>query len=208
MAILDALDAPSVGWADLFARVSQSFGREASQRLRVLSMICGADDPDNINLRHARTRTEMLLRQSAVYFEQGIDTVHDNCACPLASMTVSTSGRGKRTLRTTCKKNESICDREDEITAKRSAFEAAGDALIASSDSAHRKLGKAAKLAAGKPTDGKGAACYRTLGDVSIASDALAAGESILTTDASFEVIGPAIGVDVERIAHTTLRGS
>ena len=196
--VLNALD-KSPDFPTLFASLSQGFGRDASRRLRVLSVVFGGER--TVDLQQIRLRCGMLLRQHESLFMQNIDLVADHCECGLTDETPSTNRKGERELKWRCKKTEEICERKREVEATADELRTVGAALIG--DSRYRAMGETAQRVADNPIEGKGQNCWRVLGDVSIALDC---GEDdvLLTTDQSFEVIGPALGKQVERIAASS----
>jgi hypothetical protein len=83
----------------------------------------------------------------------------------------------------------------------------AAAALKLATDAGHRKMGTHAQNVMAKPDllDRKGKNCWGPAGlggDISIALEC-GSEEKLLTTDKSFEVIGTALGIDVQRIGAT-----
>jgi hypothetical protein len=205
--VLNALRDRPGSLSDLYSRLSQGWGREPSQRLRVLSLLTGEStgiDPGEIELRAAA----MLRYRSASMFETQIDEIRDGSECGLARNVVVRDSGGRwaeaqpETGRDRCKKDDTICRQDDDLGSKLDRLEAAGRALLASSDTNHRTAGKTALQAVKVARDRKGKNCYGYLGDVSIALEC-GEGETVLTTDRSFEVMAPALEIDVERVAPT-----
>jgi hypothetical protein len=81
-------------------------------------------------------------------------------------------------------------------------LEGAADALSKSSESSHRKMAEVAKAAVAKAPERKGKNCYGFFGDISMALE-VEGDEVVLTTDGSFDVMAPALGIAVERINAT-----
>ena len=141
-------------------------------------------------------------------FETQVDQIADGSECGLARNEVKRDLTGKwieaqpETGRDRCRKDDEICRQDEDLGSKLDRLEAAGRALAASTEAGHRSAGKIALQAVKVVRDRKGKNCYGYLGDVSIALECSSA-ETVLTTDRSFEVMAPALGITVERISPT-----
>lgn len=204
--VLNALDGATHDLGSLFARLSQGWGRKAGQRLRVLSLVTGNEQ--DIDAGAVETRVRALLRyQSRVYFHSQVDDVRDGSECGLAENVVASKG-GKlvfvnpSTSRERCQKNDVICRQDSDLENKRDRLRMASDALVASTDANHRRSGRVGHDAVRTARDRKGQNCYRYLGDISIALEC-GQDEVLLTTDRSFEVMAPALGIQVRRLPQT-----
>jgi hypothetical protein len=192
-------------WGEILPRLSQGWGREAGHRLRVMGMIAGGETA--LDLDYMEIRAETLLRYEAdTLFHHQIDDVRDGSECGLARNVVRQDSKGRReyvnptTGSEWCKKGDTICIQDQALDKKTSELEAAGKALVGSS--AHKAMGEAALKASKDPTERKGKVCFTKLADTSIALECRQS-ETILTTDRSFEVMGPALGLKVRRINPT-----
>lgn len=205
--VLNAIKRQPASLSDVFARLSQGWGREANQRLRVLSMIAGGSN--TLSLVDLEIRADALIRfESDTLFRWYVDDVRDASECGLARNEVRADTAGRFALvnpvtdREECRKSDDICRQADDLGTKVDGLNAAAAALQASTDEGHRKMGNAAERAARNAAQRKGQVCYQKLGDVSIALECLP-GEVILTTDRAFDHIGPALGLDVLRLEPT-----
>jgi hypothetical protein len=204
---LNALRQRPASLRDLFARMSQGWGREPGQRLRVLSLLVG--DSSTLDAGEVEIRASAMLRyRSASMFETQIDEIRSGSECGLARNRVRQDAKGDwveeqpETRRDRCRKDDEICRQDDDLGSKVDRLEAAGKALLGSDNAAHRTSGKVALQAAKVARDRKGKNCYGYLGDASIALEC-ADDEVVLTTDRSFEVMAPAIRISVERTEPT-----
>jgi hypothetical protein len=188
---------------ELFARLSQGWGREAGQRLRVLAMLAGQNPAVEISVLQARA--ELFLRsESAALFMSRINELRDGGQCGLAREVPKTQLRGKLFLTTQCKKTECACVQPAFLEGRKTDIAAAATALDAGGYAAYAKH---IRTVMSKPdhTDRKGKACWGGNGlggDLSIALDC-APEETLLTTDRSFEIMAPALGLSVDRISAT-----
>ncbi len=202
MDVLNAVDtAPDL--SSVFASLSQGWGRTQGHRLRILSLVTSGETTLDRDL--LAIRADRILRvQAHEMFHHLIDTVRDTSECGLARNVVrrDASGRWEFVNDTVnsewCKKTDVICRQDDELASKEPQLRALAAALTPS----HKKMSEACLAAASKPADGKGQACFRHLGDVSIALECDQS-EVVLTTDGSFDVMAPVLGIDVERFAPT-----
>lgn len=198
--ILNATREGSPTLSDVLARLSQGRGRESNSRLRTLSLL---NRGENSLAPDLPIRARAFLRyQSRRLFRQQIDTIRDATECGLARMETKPDTSGSYGLVDKCKKTDSICRQDQFLGEKVAELRAAGSALETSGRVGDRKMGTRALTAAAKQTERKGVICYGHLGDVVIALECETE-ETILTTDASFELIGPALGLSVRRIKAT-----
>lgn len=200
--ILNALSAGDNDASSLWARLSQGYGRAPGQRLRVLAMLSG----QSLDLDTLRLRAEVFLRSGAdELFRHRLDEVRDASECGLAREDASLDSHGRWTLRRMCKKTECVCVQPQLLEDRRDDVSAIGAALR--NDARFRQMGRLAEkvMASQDPLERKGKNCWGAGGvggDISIALEC-APNETLLTTDASFDVIGPELGIQVERIAPT-----
>jgi hypothetical protein len=204
--ILNTIRARPSTLANVFASLSQGWGRSQGHRLRVLSLVTGGETSLDLELMEIRARQLLRFKANDLFHNQ-IDVVRDGSQCGLARNTVVLKPDGKlafinaSTGSDRCKKTDTICRQDADLESKKSELTTAGTALSSSAD--HRKVGKAALDAARDPDLRKGKVCYALLGDVSIALEC-AAGETILTTDRSFEVMAPPLQLAVDRFEATS----
>lgn len=209
--ILNALAAgrPSA-WADLFARLSDGYRRAPAQRLRVLSMIAGGDttmlEPATLEIRARR----LIRFQAREMFLNRIGHLRNGSQCALTANVVDRDASGKYVLtnrllgREHCRKNEGVCAQREDLEFKKERLRAASEALVRSASESHQKDGKAGLRAAIDPASRTGQNCYQKLGDLSIALECQA-DEVLLTTDSSFEVMAPVLGLTVRKLSSTKL---
>jgi hypothetical protein len=209
---LNAIKSRPTSWSDIFATLGVGYNRSQAQRFRVLSIIGQGDTSSALDLVAMETRADALIRyQARAMFEIGMGEIRDGSACALALNRVIQEADGRYALRNPktpsqsprCTQKDDVCSQIADLEAKLNRFQAAATALAASPDTGHQKNGKAGLRAVGDTRARIGQACWRNLGDLSIALEC-AQNEVLLTTDASFEVIGPALGLTVERLAATT----
>lgn len=205
--ILNALRRGSGTLGQVFASLSQGWGRSTGHRLRVLSLITASETA--VDREMMELRAQALIRyQSEMLFTAAIDIVRDGSDCGLARNVVRQKSNGDWEYVNTatgserCKKTDAICLQDDDLGNKTAALADAADALAGSTDAAHRAMAKAAVKAVVDPPSRKGKACYGLLGDVSLALE-VEPGETVLTTDRSFEVMAPSLGLTVDRFAAT-----
>lgn len=201
----DVINAINDGEEDLtaiFARLSQGWGREQGQRLRILAMLAGGKR--QVNVTELRTRSQQLLRTgSQELFEHHLDEVRDSSECGLARNRVEASRGGRLKLIDTCKRTDDIC-RQDQFVAENEGSWAAASQGLAEHGitDADRKMGKVGIKVGGDPPIGKGKNCYGRTGDISISVEC-GEGETLLTTDRSFEAIAKARRISVTRFQGT-----
>jgi hypothetical protein len=183
---------------DDLPRLAQGFGREPNRRQLVLFCLAAEGDwtRDEIRLR----AQHMLDFRSEEMFEEGLSAVRDNSQCGLARKEASRDRLGTYGIQTTCRKGDRICRQVDSIEDKLPAWSAGAQKLSEASD--YEDMGKTALEMARVKAEREGRNCYGRTGDLSIALEC-DDGETILATDASFDVIGPAIGRAVKRIPPT-----
>lgn len=202
--ILNAADdADSVD--DVRARLRHGFGRQPAHNWLAFDMIEG----QATSVAELQVRAEQFLRVRAdVLFELDIEEVRDGSECMLAKETAATHPQsGEWSLRTMCRRQECDCQQIQLTDAQAARIDAAASALALSTVSGHRTMARTAKtaMAASDKTHRKGKACWGANGlggDISIALECRD-DEVLLTTDASFDHICPAIGVRHRRLPGT-----
>jgi hypothetical protein len=157
------------------------------------------------DLRVVELRARRFLRVDAdAAFEADIATVRDGTECPVAKRSATEdSTTGEWTHDKMCKKTEGICSQHAFFAEHLDRAKAAAQALEGSPRPPDRKMGKdASEILARMPTnDSKGKACWGSGGlggDICIALECQS-DETLVATDASFELICPAIGIDSRR---------
>lgn len=187
--------------AAMFKKLAAGFGRQQAQRLLALAMVTRGSsmtDLDEINMR-----ARQMLRVDAVrIFERTASEIRTNSSCGLAEQRPQLTSAGKWEMKTTCRKGEGICDHERRIESDVARWKDGATALEQTDDDSLRKMGKAATGMALEPSARTGKNCYARTGDVAIALDCQ--GETLVTTDKSFEVLGEAMGFPVRRIKPST----
>jgi hypothetical protein len=186
---------------DDIPRLAQGYGREPNRRTLVLfNLVRDCGTPWTRDELRARAR-QMLEFRSEEMFEAGLSAVRDGSQCGLAESKHFVDSGGHYGLKTTCSKGESICRQPEALEEVLDRWQAGSEALKATAD--FEVMGKAGLKMAADKGQRKGRNCYATTGDLSVAISAEPS-ETILTTDASFEVIGPAIDRDVMRLPATS----
>jgi hypothetical protein len=197
--LLNAIE-KSEDLSDLLVRLAQLPNREPKQVLRVLAMLTRGSKTLDATVR---LKLRAFLRSgSRQRFNHRIAVVRDGSQCQLARNEVFRDRDGAYKLVWRCAKGDSICEQEVFVTSRENEYRSVGQHLAGDSPSSRprdRVAGEAAIRASEVPRDGKGRACYGTLGDVSIGMEC-GSDETILTTDRSFDIIGPALGREVMRI--------
>jgi hypothetical protein len=162
---------------------------------------CTLDELERRVRRHLRTGFEAL-------FTDRVD-VRDGSRCGIAPRPAVQASDGKWIFHGNCKRTENICDQVSFLGRHEGRVVAAASALVENSPrEADRELGrKTLQRMALEPSDRKGTNCYGNKGiggDISIALEC-ENGETLLSTDHSFEYICPAIGVAYQRLAGTRM---
>ncbi len=202
--ILNVIQEGAADLQDVFARLSQGWGREAGQRLRVLGMLAGPE----LDMDLLKMRAEVFLRsESQELFMDRIDEVRDGPKCGLAGESVRLEAGGRRSLRTSCKKTECVCVQPGFLEIERHASAIAAASSLLRLDKEFQAMARHTDAVMAKPNslDRKGKNCWGPLGlggDISIALECRC-DETLLTTDRSFEVMAPGLGLTVERVAAT-----
>lgn len=196
-------DAESV--TDVKARLRQGYGRQPGHNSLALDLI-GGDSASVVELELA---AETFLRTIAdALFEVDIDEIRDGSACMLArERPVQDLQSGEWSLRTSCRRHECVCNQIALTDANVGPIAASVEALRGSPQSGHKKMARIAAeaMAANDKTRRKGKACFGGNGlggDISIALEC-ADDEVLLTTDASFDHICPAVGVAHRKVMGT-----
>lgn len=186
---------------DDLPRLAQGYGREPNRRMLVLFSLMREGKGRSWTTEELRLRArQMLAFRSDEMFRKDMSSVRDSSECGLARNKATSSSTGQYSLKVTCKKTEQICRQPNAIEEQVERWTAGAGELQRSEP--YASMGKTAlKMATNEP-ERKGINCYGRTGDLSIALEC-DANETILTTDASFEVIGPAIGREVEKLPAT-----
>lgn len=188
--------ATSTDWTDVVRKLSKGYGRAAARAMQVTHWITGSDTTD---FRIATKRLDDYQRiRFRVLFRGGIDTIRDGTNCDVAHRRPYFHG-GKWQYKPQCKKTQDICDQPAFLAARRDRAEKAARALLASKRKADREMGKnaIAALQDGRPEATKGKVCHADKGiggDITIALECQQ-DEILLTTDESFDLICPALGL-------------
>jgi hypothetical protein len=200
VALRNAL-ADAKSWSDVVPALRKGFGRAPLHHWMVADWIT-RNDTRNLALIDMRAKDFQRVR-ARVMFHNGIEVVRDGTDCPVARRQPNPSAKGWR-YRPTCKKTEEICTQPDFLGSNIDRARAAATALVGSSRSNDSKMGKAALKALDGVGDGatKGKACHDHMGiggDICIALEC-GANEVLVATDASFDLICPAIEVQHKRL--------
>jgi hypothetical protein len=201
--VLNAMDDGQEELGAIFAKLSQGWGREAGQRLRVLAMLAGRNR--QVSAVELRLRARQVLRSSSKQmFEHYLDEVRDGSECGLARNEVETVRGGRLVLVDKCKRTDVICRQDNFISENLGDWSSASQGLAKHSRrTSDQKMGKLGLEIAGDPPKGKGKNCYGRTGDISISTEC-AKDETLLTTDQSFEAIAKERGLLVTRVQGTS----
>jgi hypothetical protein len=186
---------------DVVAEMAKGFGRGPGRNWKVTEWLMGTDT----DLRLVEMRAKRFVRVDAdVAFEEGVSTIRDETECPVAREPAKQDLAGRWGHEKRCRKNEDICAQHTFFGRQLDRAKAAAKALEGSARDPDKKMGKqASALLARMPTkDSKGKACWGAGGlggDIAIALEC-GADETLVTTDASFELICPAIGIACQRL--------
>ncbi len=186
---------------DVVARMREgAFGRDGVRRWQVTEWVMAGDS----DLRAVRMRVAHYQRiRARAQFKAGLKTLRDGTDCGVARREPYLHN-GSWRYDEMCKKSEDICAQPSFLQEQRDRVLAAAAALEKSDRSADRVMGEKAKKAL-EDSDAratKGKACHGgggIGGDVCIALEC-AADETLLTTDASFELLCPALDLKYERL--------
>jgi len=169
--------------------------------MQVTHWITGSDTTD---FRIAAKRLEDFQRiRFRALFMQGINWVRDGTDCDVARRKPHFNS-GKWQYKPQCKKTENLCDQPAFLATRRERAEKASRALLTSKRKADREMGTnaLAGLQDGRATATKGKACHGHNGiggDIAIALECEET-ETLVTTDESFDLICPALGLDHLRL--------
>jgi hypothetical protein len=194
-------------WTDVVATLRQGFGGTPSRNWQVLHWITNSE---TTNLAAVEKRAEDFQRVRArVLFATGIEPIRDGTECAVAKRRLEQTNQPSKpwSFRPTCKKSETQCVQPEFLREEIDRARAAAAALEKSDDREHQRMGKNSnksldRLEQGDDEGSKGEACHgknRIGGDLLIALEC-AEDEIVLTTDASFTIICPAIGRAYERL--------
>jgi hypothetical protein len=181
--------------------MSEGWGREPGRNWKITEWLMGEDT----DLRVVEMRAKKFVRVDAeTAFEEGVSTIRDGTECPVARELAKQDRAGKWDHNKRCVKTEDICAQHAFFARELDRAKAAAKALEGSDRQADRKMGKqASAILARMPTrDSKGKACWGAGGlggDIAIALEC-DPDERLVTTDASFEIICPAIDIAWHRV--------
>jgi hypothetical protein len=200
VALREAL-AVSKDWTGVVNHMTKGWGREAARHWQVTHWITGSDMTD-FAIVEKRLDDFQRVRQRAM-FRASIDIVRDGTNCDVTRR-LARERDGKWHYRPTCKKDDDICDQANFLKANMDGARKAAAALETSDRKPDAKMGKKATHALNAiDADGtKGEACHGAGGiggDIAIALEC-AADEILITTDASFALICPALGLQHVRV--------
>lgn len=186
---------------DVVARMREgAFGRDGVRRWQVTEWVMGSDT----DLKAVEMRAAHYQRiRARVQFRASISTVRDGTECSVAAREpyVQSGSWGYDEM---CRKSEDICAQPSFLKGQRARALLAATALEGSDRPADRDMGARAKknLEDSDVRATKGMACHGgggLGGDICIALEC-GADEVLLTTDASFELLCPALDLGYERI--------
>jgi hypothetical protein len=185
---------------DIVSNMRRGYGRKPSRNWQFVEWVMG----DESDLRVVEKRLADFLRiRARAMFRARIDTIRDGTVCGvIGRRPYQRSGDWRYDAM--CTKKEEICRQPDFLSKNVDRTRAAAKALEGSAQAEHRKMGRTASAALADSAQNatKGKACHGAGGiggDICIALEC-AQGEILLATDASFEHICPAIGVEYELI--------
>jgi hypothetical protein len=196
-AFLEAVDTePDL--AGVLRRMGVGFGREPSQRWLAAALMFGGKS--SLDTTHIRIRALQMLRGEAdARLRRTVSEIRADSHCGIAAGVPRQTPEGSWTLKVTCKRREGICRHEERLGTDLTRWDAGAKALRASSVKSHRDVGSRAAEMSKEPAKRTGVNCFGRTGDLAIALDCRP-GETLVTTDRSFEVLGPAMGFGVTRI--------
>jgi hypothetical protein len=183
-------------YTDVVRTLSKGYGRKPSQRWQVLNLITENKTAD-LDEVAARLQDYRRIRARAMW-RTGLREVRDGTKCGVARRRLEYDG-GRWAYHDTCRKIEEICDQPAFLEENRDRAEAAARALLDSDREGDRKMGKKAlnALSDEDRRSTKGAACHGgggIGGDICIALEC-EEHEVLVSTDASFDLICPALGL-------------
>jgi hypothetical protein len=207
VALREAL-AASEDWTGVVNHMAKGWGRAAARHWQVTHWITDSDKTD-FAVVEKRLDDFQRIRQRAM-FRALIDTVRDGTNCDVARRGTRMRD-GKWHYRPTCTKTDDICDQPSFLKANMDRARNAAAALETSNRKPDAKMGKKATHALNAIDMGgtKGEACHGAGGiggDIAIALEC-AEDEILLTTDASFDLICPALGLQHMRLGFTEPSG-
>ena len=200
--VLNAIrdDADDLG--SVFARLSQGWGRQPGQRLRILAMLVN-QRPDS-NPIELRLRAQQLLRcGSEQMLMHHVREVRDGSQCGLAKKEVEQRRDGRYALVDKCKRTDEICRQDQHVQDQLETWQRASSGLVNSDRKSDRDMGKLGLQLAADASKRKGRNCYGRTGDISISLECRD-DEVLLTTDRSFEAMAGEAGIKVKRVKATS----
>lgn len=188
-------------YTDIVRSLSKTFGRGPARHWQISNVITEGETAD-LDLVSARLEDFQRIRSRAMW-RSGRRELRDGTKCGVARHRPRLEG-GRWQYRGTCRKIENICDQPAFLAANGERARQAATALLTAERPNDVKMGKKALEALDResPEATKGAACHGSSGiggDICIALEC-AEDEILLTTDASFDLICPALGLKHERL--------
>jgi hypothetical protein len=185
---------------DIVGHMRKGFGRQPSRNWQVTEWVMGAET----DLRVVEKRLADFVRiRARAMFNAQVDEVRDGTECGIVGRRPY-QRYGVWRYDPMCQKTEVICRQPEFLTAELERARAAAEALEGSPRTEDADMGRKATQAladtSGNATKGK--ACHGAKGlggDVCIALEC-APDEVLLTTDESFALICPALGLEHERL--------
>ena len=179
---------PATALDEVQARVLMTFGRKQTKMLSILMLL---------SRTYGRKIPQFLLQLETLIeyefenlFNNAVTELPDPLVCPLMDLRAIPQGIGYRLdPNIPYRRGEMPCHIVDFLQEHSAALQELALAL----DETHPKLASACQQGLAKPTDAQGNLC-KTLGDVIIALQT-PADAMLWTTDASFDVICPVLGI-------------
>lgn len=174
--------------SEVQARILLTHGRNQNKMLSILTWLLRAYSPDaRMLVVYLKTLIEYEFHAA---FIQGVEQLSDPIACPLMNLQAIPQANGYRLEPNLGYRRGAMpCHIIDFLQGHRNALQE----LAAALQEAYPPIADACKRVLKNPTDAQGNTC-KTLGDVIIALQTPA--DAILwTTDASFDLICPALGI-------------
>lgn len=201
--VLNAIRDGESDLGSIFARLSQGWGRQPGQRLRVLAML--ANQLRSSSVTELQLRATQLLRSgSEQMFTQLVQEVRNGSDCGLAKNEVKRGRDGRYSLVDQCRRDEEICRQDRYVDDGLPKWRSASQGLVAHAErSSDRKMGELGLELVDSPGRRRGKNCYARTGDISIALECKPE-ETLLTTDASFGAMAREAPISVKRLRATS----
>lgn len=174
--------------SEVQARILLAHGRNQNKMLSILTWLLRVYSPDaRMLLFYVKTLIEYEFHEA---FTQGVDLLPDPIACPLMDLHAIVQGTGYRLEPNLAYRRGAMpCHIVDFLQEHRNALQELSVAL----HEKYPQMADACRRVLAAPTDAQGNTC-KTLGDVIIALQTPV--DTVLwTTDASFDVICPVLGI-------------